>query len=128
MKIISQNKRTAIKEHRCDYCAGVINKGDIYQSSFIRFDGVYQWKNHIDCQRIADKLRLFDDCDEGLSEDDFKESIKDRYDYLLEVHGFHETETDYIKRSSFQDQLKFVIENDLSNSEVNSTPSQNETI
>lgn len=67
----------ARKDHPCNYCWSKISKGETYESSVYKMDGVvYQWKSHKDCQWIADELNMFDHCDEGLSDEAFQENIR----------------------------------------------------
>ncbi len=85
MTTIKSNDRKARKDHLCDWCLGKITKGEIYESAFLKNDGTaYQWKNHKDCSWIADKLKMFDQCDpgEGVSTSDFMENIWQEFDRL----------------------------------------------
>jgi len=106
----------AIKEHRCDFCGGRIPKGDTYTKSTHKGDGdIYDWKTHKHCADIATRLKMYDDCDEGLTADGFQESIRNEY-YELILSKFS---SDDIKKYSiiiqefrnvvFRDQLGYVI-------------------
>jgi len=102
METIGNSKHKARKEHRCDLCHGKIEKGQIYERQFNKFDGdVYTWKNHEDCSKIASKLNMYQHCDEGLDSDTFREIIDDQYYKLLS----HSDAGGFLKR------LKIVIEN-----------------
>lgn len=80
MEILEQKKRTAHKEHKCDWCGGVIKVGDQYNwSKHIADVGLYEWKSHIHCMKVADRFEMFDWCDEGLSESSFCDQITDLY-------------------------------------------------
>ncbi len=73
----------ARKKHRCDYCQYPINSGDTYLKSSHVYDGdIYTWKSHQNCEKIAVKLNMFEDCYEGLTSDDFQECIINEYDNL----------------------------------------------
>lgn len=79
----------ARKEHKCEWCLGIINIGDDYHRSGILVDGsVTTWRNHDGCLRIAQELKMFDDVDYGLSGEDFRETIKYEYqDIMSEFHN-----------------------------------------
>jgi hypothetical protein len=82
--LLSPKDTKAIKEHRCDFCSGKILKGDTYIKSTHKYDGmVYDWKNHKHCAEIASRLNMYDDCDEGLTQDDFMENIHSVHDHIL---------------------------------------------
>lgn len=76
----------AIKDHRCNYCCLPIIKGDTYLKSTYKYDTVYSWKSHLSCSEIANKLKMFDNCDEGLTADDFREIISNEYHVITEVN------------------------------------------
>jgi len=65
--LISSSSPVARKDHRCNYCGGVIPKGEKYNRDFLIYDYPYSWKNHFRCGMIASKLSMFDDCDEGVN-------------------------------------------------------------
>jgi hypothetical protein len=74
------NRVIAIKQHKCNFCDEKILAGETYISSTHTYYGdIYTWKCHQLCNDIADKLRMYDDCDEGLTMDDFMECIKNEY-------------------------------------------------
>ena len=76
-------KTKARKKHRCNYCQYLINEGDTYlKSTHVAFGDIYTWKSHQKCEEIAQKLNMFDECDEGLTSDDFIEHIMNEYDNL----------------------------------------------
>jgi len=80
MEIISTSKPKARKEHTCNYCAGRIQKGEVYERSYLKNDDPYVWKSHLNCSAIATKLDMFNNCDvEGLTDDDFQEMIREAY-------------------------------------------------
>jgi hypothetical protein len=62
---LSHVKRTARKEHACDWCSRRIAVGEQYWDSFGLWEGEpNQWKAHLECQAIAS--RLVDWPDEGI--------------------------------------------------------------
>jgi hypothetical protein len=98
----------ARKKHRCGYCTYHINPNDIYLRSTHTYDGeIYTWKSHVHCNDIADKLNMFDRCDEGLTCDDFIEEIKNEYHNL-------DPEGDKLPaKAEFKEYLDFVLSNHL---------------
>ena len=75
---LEQKERKAKKQHRCDYCCGIIEIGELYNWSKHVFDGeIYVWKSHKKCQSIVDKLKGFYISDDGITEDDFQDWCKD---------------------------------------------------
>jgi len=79
-----QKEVKAIKEHRCNFCCEKIKKGETYMKSTHKQDGtVYDWKTHKHCSEIVDRLKMYDDCDEGVTMDDFTETIHCKHDDLL---------------------------------------------
>jgi hypothetical protein len=103
MNVLSVTNHKAIKPHLCNYCCGKINIGDVYHKSAIVNDGVfYTFKNHTDCQKIAEKLKMFDENEhEGLTGEMFAEYIIDEY-YSI-------TEGKTIASVDFAQKLEFVI-------------------
>ncbi len=71
MEILQEYERKARKEHICNYCGGVIKKGERYHYSKIKGDDLYEWKSHLACIKAATGLWDFIDPDEGMSSDDF---------------------------------------------------------
>ena len=111
METISNAKlTTAIKGHSCNFCCQPIEKGTKYFKSTHSMDGaVYDWKTHQECADIADKLKMYDHVDEGVTTDDFIESIKDEYSRIMS-----ETQTELYESKSFvvphfKERLAFVI-------------------
>ncbi len=85
METLSYTKEVkAIKEHRCDFCSDKIRVGETYTTSTHKADGsIYDWKTHKHCSDIAHRLKMYEDCDEGLTTDGFQESIHNAHDDLL---------------------------------------------
>lgn len=79
-----QKEVRAIKEHSCNFCGTKINIGEVYMKSTHKHDGdVYDWKTHKYCAEIAERLKMYDDADEGVTMDDFMETIHCKHDDLL---------------------------------------------
>jgi hypothetical protein len=72
-EVLRECERVARKAHRCSYCGHKIRIGEKYNYAFLKYDGVYEWKSHLRCEEIAQKLWNFIDPDEGMTEEDFKE-------------------------------------------------------
>lgn len=74
----------AIKEHKCDYCLLPIVKGKTYIRAVYKYEGsIYAWKSHSHCQNIAHKLNMFRDCEDGVTADDFRETIICQHDQIF---------------------------------------------
>lgn len=85
MKVLSKKEPKARKEHVCNWCGGVIEVGEVYDCSFNSYCGdVYTWKNHKRCMSIAHKLNMFENCDEGVNEEDFQTCITQSFTDLKE--------------------------------------------
>lgn len=80
MDVIRETRPKAQKDHICDWCELPIKKGAKYHSAIIVDTEIYNWRNHIRCMSIADKLNMFD-CvvDGGLDASGFREIISDEY-------------------------------------------------
>ena len=100
--------RKARKKHLCDWCLCNINIGEIYGIQTINYDGLYKWKYHIKCLDIAIKLKMFDDCYDGLSSEYFIDYIINEF---YEIHRHLNSDIykskDY-KFISFEEKLDFV--------------------
>ena len=68
METLSNSKPKARKDHRCDYCGGVVNKGEIYT-----------WKAHLSCTKLANDLNMFEESSEGVTDADFQEYVAEKY-------------------------------------------------
>lgn len=110
METIKYPKETkANKEHKCDFCCGKIEKGSTYINGVYKYDGIYSWKTHKSCSEIASKLKMYENCDEGVTTDDFQEFIKHEYSYLMSNFHNEEYEKPDFIIPDFQHQLRFVI-------------------
>ena len=101
MEILKDKIVKAKKEHICCFCNEKIIKGDKYHIQTNVYDGsIYTWKSHLRCDAIASYLKMYDECDEGLTQDEFWEYIRN------EFHKLH-TEENY-DIPVFSKQLDFV--------------------
>lgn len=101
MKNISYSKRKANKQHTCDWCGLPIIKGEIYNVSVNESEGeLYTWKNHISCEQIATKLKMFEGVwNDGLCAEDFRDQIRDEYCSLGGESGrSFEYQLNYVKK------------------------------
>ncbi len=74
----------ARKEHKCDFCNEAIRESTLYMKSTHVYDGdIYSWKTHKQCADLALRLNMYEDCDEGLTQDMFCETIHEVHDDLL---------------------------------------------
>lgn len=108
---LRNSEPTARKQHKCMFCGGIIEIGEQYQRSTNVFDGVlYDWVNHIMCNKIASKLRMYDDADEGVTEDYFQTRIHDEYAYIMSENHEDLWESKDFVMPTFLEKLNFVIE------------------
>jgi hypothetical protein len=121
MRVLSEKELKAKKEHRCNYCSGKIQKLEIYQKASIVSDGdFYTWKSHLSCTFLAHLLKMFDDADEGVTQDHFVESIRCEYQNLIcntldgEQDKFPEVVRE-ISKVNFYDMLSYVYRHHKSN-------------
>ena len=118
METLSYQKEVkAKKEHRCSFCNSMIREGMTYITSTHKQDGkVYDWKSHTYCDKIADKLNMYDEeCDEGLTQDSFQEHIYHAYLDLM-ISKFPEDEISkysdviqQLRHVNFHDKLMYTI-------------------
>ena len=83
MDFIRESYPIARKEHQCDYCCGKILIGTNYCNQVLKYDYLYEWKSHLRCEAIVGKLNMHDNCDEGVTSDDFYEYINEAYMAIL---------------------------------------------
>lgn len=106
----------SIKEHRCSFCGEKIVIGEIYLKSTHKYDGeVYDWKAHKHCNKLAHTLNMYEDADEGVTQDHFMESVSEAHDDIL-ISLFPENEIkkyspviQQIRHVKFRDKMWFVI-------------------
>lgn len=111
METISYNKETrANKVHTCNYCHAFIEKGSRYMDGVFKYEGnIYHWRTHKYCNLIADQLKMYDDCDEGVTDEDFREYIDIEYSKIMSEHFNEEYEDKDFKIPNFNDRLMFVL-------------------
>jgi hypothetical protein len=117
METLSYPKETkARKKHSCDFCGDKIIVGEKYIKSTHVFDGqIYDWKTHKYCYELANKLKMYDDCDEGVTQDIFFQSVNDKHDDILISQIPEKDASKYgdiirqLTKVRFKDKLWFVI-------------------
>ena len=76
--IIEQRTRKARKQHSCDYCGSIIEKGEEYSCQKNIFDGTfYEWRTHLACSRVASAIWDYCDPDDGMSDQDFQDGCQE---------------------------------------------------
>jgi hypothetical protein len=105
----------AHKEHRCNFCGEKIFKGTTYISSTHKCDVIYDWKSHKHCAMLASRLKMYDNCDEGVTQDDFIEYIHNAFDDIMIGKFTDEDRTkyseviEYARKAPFREKLHYLI-------------------
>lgn len=100
----------ARKEHKCMFCCQPIPKGTTYLNSTHKYEGtIYDWKTHKHCGEIADKLAMYNNCDEGVTTESFIEHIKEEYQNIMSSTQTEIYESKAFVYQVFADQLLFVV-------------------
>ena len=112
IEIINEEYRRANKKHECDYCLGEIKKGELYKITTLKFDDVYRWKSHRECEFLANEFYssgLFEDYGNGMVQEDFEECVEQVHDSFVNP--------EYVHGQTFQNRLKevynFLCENKI---------------
>jgi hypothetical protein len=78
MEHLKTTKPKARKKHQCDYCQGIVEKGEIYQRDVFVTEGtVYNWISHLYCEKLSEKMQAHDDynTNEGVSHGQFEQFV-----------------------------------------------------
>lgn len=79
---LSRKQPVARNEHRCDFCGGIIRKGEKYNNQSLAFDGTaYSWKSHLHCLALTKEMWNY--VEEGISSGEFEAWIQE---YVYEHH------------------------------------------
>src|SRR5678816_3971639 len=82
--LLPPTETKANKEHLCNFCADKIKVGESYIKSTHKHDGdLYDWKTHKHCANIAHRLNMYDNADDGVTDEHFQQTIHYAYDDLL---------------------------------------------
>lgn len=101
--VIKSEHRTARKLHLCNYCCLPILPGTTYDITTMSYDGeLYKWKSHLECIEVAQKLDMYSNCDEGVTDEDFNYYVNDEYDRIVLE------DSDMAVGNSFEERLKVV--------------------
>ena len=114
--LLSPKLIKSVKNHSCNFCGEVIEKGkDYIKSTHVYECHVYDWKTHEHCANIASRLNMYEDFDEGLTQEGFMEIVNEKHIEILinkipdkDIFKF----SDIIMQLSkvrFRDKLWFVI-------------------
>lgn len=97
--------QAARKEHVCNYCSQKIHPGESYEKQTINYDGdIYTWKNHPQCQQLAEHFRMFDDSsDEALTGEEFRE-------YVWEIYKSDHPDAQWNRLASIPPALAYCVE------------------
>jgi len=110
MKGLGFKTQKAQKPHKCDWCGLVINIGIIYERQGVLSDGnMFTWKNHVHCSELATKLKMYDECDEGLSAEDFRENVLEAYRDIMRHKYLEIYESEGFEYPYWRDLLSFVM-------------------
>lgn len=77
VRTLASKERKARKEHHCNFCDGLIEKGETYDWSKNICDGtLYEWKAHKKCSFLCSELWDYAGRpDEGMDEELFQDSL-----------------------------------------------------
>ena len=67
--LISTEVIRARKHHRCDYCGRSIAPGERYRRSALKYDDLYVWMSHLDCDEMAlehHRISNYGYCEDGI--------------------------------------------------------------
>ena len=79
METISYKNIISRKEHSCNFCNGIIKKGELYNNQVNKFeDTIYTWKSHIHCMELVSILDM--NTGDGVTDECFAEMIREEYD------------------------------------------------
>ena len=77
MNTIRSKHVKARKNHVCDLCGCVIQKGETYEHQVNMQDGrVYDFRAHLHCQELSSAIWNYVDPDEGMTLDYFQDAVQ----------------------------------------------------
>lgn len=113
MDVLSNSTPTARKSHICMFCGGIIAKGKKYRRQVNIIDGEIEvFKCHEECQDLAHRLDMYDDCDPdyGLTDEMFCIEIDNYIDAKHYDMETEELETEWHNLTRCQQVLKILEE------------------
>ena len=118
METLSSPKETKARvQHYCDFCNEKISINETYlKSTHVNDGSIYDWKTHKHCEKLAQTLNMYKQCNEGVTMDNFMEFVSDKHSEILRSllpnNGHHSNYDDIIlqlRYVPFYDKLWFVI-------------------
>lgn len=109
LTVLRETYPTARKEHVCEFCGEKIAIGQKYVRQTTIYDGtIYDFVTHRECEEVAHKLRMYDDCDdEGLDGESFRENLKE---YVYANHYDEHTDDVYTSwQVNYYDMAKKIL-------------------
>lgn len=79
MEVLNECISKARKDHRCEYCGGIIHKGDKYMRQTNVDDVIYTFKCHDICHTLSSYL--CDDYGDGIEVEYWQDMVSDAYRY-----------------------------------------------
>ena len=117
MTTLSSKVETKAKqEHRCSLCMDKIKVNEVYLKTVFIFEGdICNWKTHKHCETLAVRLKMYEDCEDGLGCDEFFEYVSHKHQDILIAQLPNRESNDYgdiIKQLRYvpiRDKMWFVI-------------------
>jgi len=98
----------ARKDHVCNYCGGIIKKGEKHTYGVFKFDYIYQWRNHFKCGELVSTLKM--EGDYGITEEIFYEDICDKFKEIWRGKDESYVKSKEFKSIPFLEKVEFVYE------------------
>lgn len=112
IQIINSTTPVAKKVHKCNFCLGKIAIGEKYDYDVCVNDGdLYPWKAHVKCNELASKLNMYYNCEEGVTDDDFYEIIRNQFQEMYQKKEGVLISWQDIHKMLFKEQLDYVYNN-----------------
>lgn len=105
VEVLKSSHPVANKEHRCQFCGGVIHKGEQYHRQSCAYDGrAYDFINHMECEKIADELDMFGRTwSDGIDGDEFTEYVWDA------MHTLRPNDEEELDNMTTQEAIKWLL-------------------
>lgn len=116
MQTISSAQLTkARKQHMCDFCGERISIGEKYMKATHVDDYIYDWRAHVYCNKLSHTLKMYNECDDGVTAEYFQEDVSEKHIDILRNQLPNEGYQKYsdilnqLTKVKFRDKLWFVI-------------------